>query len=120
MGAWIRAPGADIIVYERNTTRLHQEHIALHELSHIICGHETPILHSELASQLFPDLRPDVVRGVLQRQSYSNEEELEAEIQASVIRERATDRKPAESQTTLADDSILKRLEAFRRGETTD
>jgi hypothetical protein len=120
MGAWICAPGADIIVYERNTTRLHQEHIVLHELSHIICGHETPLLHSELASHLFPDLRPEVVRGVLERQSYSTDEELEAEVQASVIRERATDKEPAESQTGVADASILRRLEAFRRGEPTD
>jgi hypothetical protein len=120
MGAWIRTREADIIVYEQNTTRLHQEHIVLHELSHIICEHRTPLLDSAHASKLFPDLKADVVRGVLQRQSYSTDEELEAEVQASVIRERATDRVPAEPQTGDVDAPILRRLEAFRRGETPD
>ncbi|HVD47893.1 MAG TPA: hypothetical protein VNG70_11485 [Candidatus Limnocylindria bacterium] len=120
MGAWIRAKGTDIIVYEKNTTRLHQEHIVLHELSHIICKHKTPLLDPAATSKLFPDLRADVVRGVLKRQSYSTAEELEAEVQASVIRERATGKEPAEPPTKDVDAPILRRLEAFRRGESPD
>jgi CUE domain-containing protein len=120
MGAWIRVPEADIIVFEQNTTRLHQEHIALHEISHIICRHEAPGLDPVVIASLFPDVDADVVRGVLQRHSYSTDEELEAEVQASVIRERAGSQTPHEPLTTTGDASILMRLEAFSRGENPD
>ena len=120
MGVWIPTPDVDIIVYEEHTSRFHQEHILLHELSHIICKHKTPLLDPADASKLFPDLRADVVRGVLKRQSYSTAEELEAEVQASVIRERATGKEPAEPPTKDVDAPILRRLEAFRRGESPD
>jgi hypothetical protein len=120
MGAWIRIPEADIIVFEQNTTRLHQEHIVLHEISHIICGHDAPALGPDEIALLFPDLNPEVVRGVLQRRSYRSDQELEAEVQASVIRERAGSDVPAEPLTTTGDHSILRRLEAFSRGESAD
>jgi hypothetical protein len=117
MGAWIATPTTDIIVYEEHTSRFHQEHILLHELSHIICGHRPLAADRDLAAQLFPDLHPEVVRGVLQRHAYSSEDELEAEVQASVIRERAAASRPYDSPPSNEPD-LVNRLEAFSRGET--
>ncbi len=117
MGAWIPTPSVDLIVYEENTSRFHQEHILLHELSHIICDHQPLVVDSHVAAELFPDILPEVVRGVLQRHAYSTEDEFEAEVQASVIRERVTARRPFDPPTST-DAALFNRLEAFRRGET--
>jgi hypothetical protein len=84
-GLWIATDTADLICYERDTTRPHQDHIVLHELSHILCEH-SPV------ETLLPDLDPAMVRTVLGRAGYSTEQEREAETLASLIRQRATTR----------------------------
>jgi hypothetical protein len=89
-GLWVAGPSADIIFYEQETSPLHQEHIILHEASHLLCGHRpVPVAVAELQQLLFPDLRPEIVWRVLHRSNYSGDEELEAELLASLILERA-------------------------------
>lgn len=89
-GVWVAAPSADIIFYERDTSPLHQAHIILHEVSHLLCGHQpVPVADAELTRLLFPDLCPETVQRVLHRSSYSGDEEQEAELLASLILERA-------------------------------
>lgn len=88
-GLWIATDTSDLICYERDTTRPHQDHIILHELSHVLCDHY-PVSLSGTA--LFPDLDPGMVRAVLGRAGYSSDEEREAETLASLIRQRATTR----------------------------
>jgi hypothetical protein len=88
-GLWVAGPSADIIFYEQETSPLHQEHIILHEASHVLCAHRpVPVADAELMQLLFPDLCPETVQRVLQRASYSGEEEQEAELLASLILER--------------------------------
>lgn len=123
MGAWIAMsrPPLDVVIYEQDTTRLHQEHIVLHELSHMLCGHSPRATGADLAGQLFPDLKPEVVQGVLERQSYLSDEDLEAEVMATLIRERAgggsgQNRPP----TGAADPDLVRRMEAFAHGESPD
>lgn len=41
MGFWAIICGADCIVYLENTLPIHQLHIQLHELAHLLCGHTT-------------------------------------------------------------------------------
>src|SRR5207253_5857640 len=75
--------------FEWNTSPLHQEHIILHETSHILCGHKSsPLSEGDLSLLLFPDLRPETVRHVLRRGGYMGYEECEAELMASLILER--------------------------------
>ncbi|MCZ1012559.1 ImmA/IrrE family metallo-endopeptidase [Streptomyces lydicus] len=94
-GLWIACDDADYIVYEANTSKLHQEHIIAHELAHIICCHRgTGELDEATMSQLFPDLNPEVLRDIFGRTSYSDIQEEEAEIMASLILERANRRPP--------------------------
>ncbi len=38
-GVWLALPAADYIFYEDGTTRLHREHIVLHELGHVLSDH---------------------------------------------------------------------------------
>lgn len=55
-------------LYEKETSPLQQDHIILHEASHLLCGHVSADIPEEaLPVVLFPDLRPDAVCQVLQR-----------------------------------------------------
>lgn len=59
-GCWVRLAGKDYIFYEEHTAHLHQAHIQLHELAHILCGHKT----LEMAEQ--PALTLDaLIQGLL-------------------------------------------------------
>jgi hypothetical protein len=102
-GFWVSTEHIDFIVYESGTSRIHQEHIIAHELAHIICCHRgSTALTDESARLLFPDLDPDLVRDMLHRASYSDRQEEEAEMLASLIMEQVTRRRPEPASTAEA------------------
>lgn len=87
-GLWAATQSADIIFYEEHTSRLHQEHIILHELSHLLCGHTPlPVTEPSGLDALFPDLSAETIQSVLRRAAYSEADECEAEVLASLILE---------------------------------
>ncbi|GID91021.1 hypothetical protein Adi01nite_04330 [Amorphoplanes digitatis] len=89
-GIAVRTERFDAIFYEADTSRLHQEHIIRHELGHLICGHLTaPVLDAEASRLLLPNLDPSLVRAVLGRSDYSEIEEKEAEMIASLLLRRS-------------------------------
>jgi hypothetical protein len=97
-GLWIATDAADIVFYEQDTTPSHQEHIVLHELSHVLCDHYPVSMNlAAQAEELLPSLDPALVRRVLGRAGYSTDEEREAEMLATLIRQRV------HTGTTLAD-----------------
>jgi len=90
-GLWIATDSVDFLFYETQTSWLHQQHIILHEASHLLCGHRSAsVPEGELARLLLPDLDVETVSSVLRRATYSAEEEREAELLASLILERAS------------------------------
>jgi hypothetical protein len=101
-GAWISTADADYVLYQRETSRAHQSHIILHELGHVLAGHEADDGDDALMSELYPDIAPDVlraqypdltpdaVRRALRRTSYDSAQEREAETVASIILEWAS------------------------------
>ncbi|MGW7022478.1 toxin [Streptomyces decoyicus] len=97
-GLWIACNDADYIIYEANTSKLHQEHIIAHELAHMICCHRGTLDEATM-NQLFPDLNPEVLRDIFGRTTYSDVQEEEAEIMASLILERANRRSPGPTWT---------------------
>jgi hypothetical protein len=113
-GLWAAGSGVDYIFYERSTSLLHQEHIILHEVSHLLCGHQPgPVSDEERSRLLFPDLDSAMVRRILARTAYSADEEQEAELLASLILQRTVGRtlrheRPADPQVI----ELLDRLEA--------
>ena len=113
-GVWVSAPAADLIFYEKNTSPLHQEHIILHEVSHLLCGHApVPVTEQETSRLLFPDFDLETIELVLPRAGYSTEEEREAEILASLILERAAPGSPLRtSPKKTSEDEVLHRLGA--------
>jgi hypothetical protein len=84
---WLATKGADYVVYERNTSAPHRDHVILHELGHILCEHTG----GDSAGVLFPQLDPAVVRTMLARghEVYSTGQEAEAEYVAYAVQARA-------------------------------
>lgn len=89
-GLWISTSDADYIFHQVATSPLHQEHIILHELAHMLFDH-TAVRESApgMQSRLLPGLDPEMVSAVLSRSAYTTEQELEAEILADLIGGRA-------------------------------
>jgi hypothetical protein len=104
-GLAVRTEGFDAIFYEADTSRVHQEHIIRHELGHLLCGHLTaPVLDAEASRLLLPNLDPSLVQAVLGRTNYSEVEEKEAEMIASLLLRRSVLVRP---DRTAADDPAV-------------
>jgi hypothetical protein len=100
---WLSAGFTDYIFFEANTSRLHAEHIVLHELGHIISDHTVGMdVTGSVLRQLMPDLDPTSIRRVLGRVSYTNEQEREAEMIASLVRAKASHPRPGGQGQALA------------------
>ena len=89
-GLWIATADTDWILYQRDTTAAHQDHIVLHEVGHIVSGHPSNETDDDLWSQLFPDIPPEVVHRALRRDGYDAAYEHEAEMAATVIKDWAS------------------------------
>ena len=118
-GFWIATEPADLIVYESDTSRAHQEHIIAHELAHIICCHRGSAAVDDISAQLmFPDLDPNLVRDMLRRTGYSDDQEHEAEVVASMIMERINRHRreppPTEDTPTAAEILRIERSLTYR------
>ncbi|MFD6161647.1 hypothetical protein ACFWF7_02100 [Nocardia sp. NPDC060256] len=89
-GMFVATPDADYIFYASNTSLLHQEHIIAHEAAHILCNHSgTGALGESVAPLLMKNLSSKLITRVLGRTVYSESDEAEAEMLASVILIRA-------------------------------
>lgn len=97
-GLWVDTPQADVILYQRETTRLHQEHIILHEWGHIFVAEdeakdeeqEAPDDFVEGWATLIPVLDPKLIRRVARRCSYDSGEECAVELVATIILEQSS------------------------------
>jgi hypothetical protein len=107
MGLWVATTSADMILYEESTTPPHQEHIILHELSHLLCQHYRGTLpYAEHIRALLPNLDPEMVRRVLGRTEYSVDEEREAELLAGLIKQRAERAVVSDETGSTLDDRV--------------
>jgi hypothetical protein len=85
-GLCVSTSTSDYVFYEAQTSELHQEHIIVHELGHLICEHQSPsVSRNEISQMLLPDLDPSMVQRVLGRTCYPTWAEQEAEMIASLI-----------------------------------
>lgn len=88
-GVWVASERADYIFYAQDAPRPHQEHIVLHELAHLLCGHGSgPAQVELLRALLFPHLDQTCVRSALGRTRYDTRQEREAELLATLIEHR--------------------------------
>ncbi|MFF4362926.1 hypothetical protein [Streptomyces sp. NPDC001604] len=96
-GLWIDTPQMDVILYQQETTRLHQRQIILHEILHILVAEweedqakapeESPDDFVEGWASLIPVLDPKLIRRVARRCSYEDREECSVELAATIILE---------------------------------
>jgi hypothetical protein len=103
-GLWIELSDRDVVGFPAGTSRTHRDHIVLHEVGHMLAGHHGGLT----AASLLPDLDPAMVRSVLGRTVYSDVQEQEAELIASLILERSLRVAPRPPGTG---DPVLERLE---------
>lgn len=85
-GLLVRFATEDVIVVEPRNW-VHRVHVGLHEIAHLVCEHAStaPV---KGALRLLPDLDESMVRAVLGRTRYSEEQEREAEALASLLSAR--------------------------------
>ncbi|GAA1026192.1 MULTISPECIES: hypothetical protein [Amycolatopsis] len=76
---------ADYILLPANTSALHRQHILLHEIGHLVCGHAGSVD----VGALLPTLSPELVQRVLGRSVYTEVQEQEAELLATLVAHRA-------------------------------
>ncbi|MFJ1756968.1 ParH-like protein [Kitasatospora sp. NPDC088134] len=112
-GVLISTDRADYIGYPSDTTALHQQHIVLHEIGHLLCGHVGSAaehggpagtgLGATVAQVLTPGLSEELVRRVLGRSGYTERQEQEAELVASLALQRAVHRPRSTAVGQLAE-----------------
>ncbi|MEQ3552861.1 hypothetical protein WIS52_20530 [Pseudonocardia nematodicida] len=107
-GIWVDRSDSDVIGYPVDAR--HALHIVLHEVGHMLRGHRgrAPVADSQIAS-FMPDLDPTMVRAVLGRSVYSDVEEREAELIASLIMSRA-DGSRGPGPAPVAGDAVAHRV----------
>jgi hypothetical protein len=88
-GLLVVTADADCVLYSTGTTALHQRHILIHEAAHLVCGHDQAPPSAGGARPLLPHLPDALVRQVLGRTVYSQPQEREAELLASLLCARA-------------------------------
>ncbi|WP_300010190.1 hypothetical protein [Pseudonocardia sp.] len=85
-GMWLRQPDRDVIVHAADTSPLHQAHIVLHEIGHMIADHPgTCCLPLDLVRRILPGAGATLVGHLFARSTYATDEEREAELVASLI-----------------------------------
>jgi hypothetical protein len=82
---WLATEKADHVFYARSTTRIHQQHIVLHEIGHMLCDHVLATTPDDDLTLRLPDLDMTMVSRVLRRSSYSAPQEQMAEMMATLI-----------------------------------
>ncbi|MGW1976489.1 hypothetical protein [Streptomyces sp. NPDC001889] len=93
LGLWFELPQVDLVLYQQETTRLHQDHIVLHEvMGHILGDHgnDSPAGLAEQYGHMVPGVKASAIRRVMGRCSYDDGQECEAELAATIILEWAS------------------------------
>ncbi|MET7775076.1 regulator component [Streptomyces mirabilis] len=86
-GIRLETPEADLLYYEEGTSVHHQRHILTHELCHVYCDHPGSLeVDADTAHAL--GVNPTLVMRMSGRTSYSTADEREAEMMATIIRQR--------------------------------
>jgi Zn-dependent peptidase ImmA (M78 family) len=109
-GAWKRAADYDLIAYAANTTSIHQDHIILHEVGHMVFDHRGRcVLSQQQAHRLAPHLQPAAFAHLLNGTSHRSEE-AEAETFATMILARVARQDRREHSRRVLDESTAAAL----------
>lgn len=118
----VDTPQMDLILYQQETTPLHQKQIILHEVFHIIEAENEPEVQEapddfvEGWASLIPVLDPALIRRVARRCSYDDGEECAVELAATITLEWSS---VLDHVAPLSEDPAVRRVQAAlgdRRG----
>lgn len=86
-GLWLVREHDDIVLYQDGTSQLHADQIILHELGHMLLGHDKNAKTdtAQMVSALTPNLDPGAVKAALGRSAYDTSTEHDAELFASLV-----------------------------------
>ncbi len=86
-GLWaVTADGVHVIIVTTARSWLHRLLILLHEIAHMLCGHQPARLDAEEGRRLlYPDLSPSMLRILAGRTNLSRKDEREADRVAGVL-----------------------------------
>ncbi|MFJ5222559.1 hypothetical protein [Streptomyces sp. NPDC088400] len=120
-GVWVDFPQMDVIFYQQETTRLHQDHIILHEVGHLIVAKDEEVAQREKTPDDFAEgwknLIPVVDRGLIRRFarrcSYESGEECAVELVATILLEWSS---VFEREAPLPADPSLRRIQSALEG----
>ncbi len=86
-GLWLVREHDDVVLYQDGTSQLHADQIILHELGHMLLGHDKNAKTdtAQMVSALTPNLDPATVKAALGRSAYNTTAEHDAEMFASLI-----------------------------------
>ena len=105
-GLWMSTAKGDYVFYEQDTSPLHQQHIVFHEIGHMLRRHTpTRVLGADIARALAPEVEPAEGQRVLGRDTYSDEDEYEAELIATLLLQRVSGLGEALGVTTTGEDA---------------
>ncbi|TFC90086.1 hypothetical protein E3T24_00095 [Cryobacterium sp. TmT2-59] len=75
---WLMTPGEDLVLHAHSESALHRQQFVLHELAHMILGHDFGD-DPDAPEFLLPDIPPNTRRRLLRRQDLDTIEEVMAE-----------------------------------------
>ncbi|MDX2856171.1 hypothetical protein [Streptomyces scabiei] len=131
-GMWVEYEDYDVILYQQETTRLHQDHIKLHEIGHILVAEDEEAAAREAAGETAPEaptvdpdeetavfvegwatmlpvFDPATIKRMARRCSYEDGEECSVELVATIILEWSS---VLDATTPLSEDPSLRRVES--------
>ena len=95
-GLLVTTARADLIIYSSDTSTVHRQHILLHEAAHLVRNHDQAGPGTDGGfGALLPHLSPALIRNVLGRTVYTEPQEREAELIATMIHHRVARGRPA-------------------------
>jgi len=102
-GVLVSTAAADYVFYPANTTPLHQEHIVLHEVGHLLWDHAAGhTVGEDTFRRLLPALDLPAVQCILGRAGCTGLEEQQAELTATLILGKVAAWSPAAPRTVPA------------------
>jgi hypothetical protein len=101
-GAWLAGSDTDYVFYEANTHPLHQAHIRLHEMAHMLCDHPTLRVDASQTQAFLQQSDVDFtsVDSLILRSTLDDEREQEAELLTTLIHNRVLHYAQSRSRTS--------------------
>lgn len=84
-GLWLDCTDVDVFAYAEGTTDFHIDQIIAHETGHMVLDHNAGTAGLMGVRQLLPSIDPAMVRRVLGRSEFADDQEDEAELFADLL-----------------------------------